>query len=45
VPVVRFDSSRARALGWRNARTSRQAMAASIDAMVAQVESEEGAHG
>jgi UDP-glucose 4-epimerase len=45
VPVVRFDSSRARALGWRNARTSRQAMAASIDAMVAQVESEEGARG
>jgi UDP-glucose 4-epimerase len=45
VPVVRFDSSRARALGWSNARTSREAMAASIDAMIAQVESEEAARG
>jgi UDP-glucose 4-epimerase len=45
VPVVRFDSSRARALGWSNARTSREAMAASIDAMVAQVLSEEAARG
>jgi UDP-glucose 4-epimerase len=45
VPVVRFDSSRARAVGWRNARTSRQAMAASIDAMITQVESEEAARG
>jgi UDP-glucose 4-epimerase len=45
VPVVRFDSSRARARGWRNARTSREAMAASIDAIVAQVESEEAARG
>ena len=40
VPVVRFDSTRARSLGWRNARTSRQAMADSIDAMVAQVDAE-----
>ena len=45
VPVVRFDSSRARARGWANARTSREAMAASIDAMIAQVEAEEGARG
>ena len=45
VPVVRFDSSRARALGWSNARTSREAMAASIDAMIAQVEAEEAARG
>ncbi len=45
VPVVRFDSSRARALGWSNARTSREAMAASIDAMVGQVEAEEAARG
>jgi UDP-glucose 4-epimerase len=45
VPVVRFDSRRARARGWSNARTSREAMAASIDAMVRQVEAEEGARG
>ena len=45
VPVVRFDSSRARAVGWSNARTSREAMAASIDAMVAQLEAEEAARG
>jgi len=45
VPVVRFDSGRARALGWSNARTSREAMAASIDAMVRQVNLEEAAHG
>ncbi len=36
---------RARARGWSNARTSREAMAASIDAMIAQVEDEEGARG
>ena len=36
VPVVRFDSSRARARGWSNARTSREAMSASIDAMIAE---------
>ena len=41
VPIVRFDSSRARARGWANARTSREAMAASIEAMTAQLESEE----
>ena len=45
VPVVRFDSSRARARGWSNARTSREAMDASIDAMVLQVEAEEAARG
>ena len=43
VPIVRFDSSRARARGWSNRRTSRQAMVASIDAMVRQVEAEEAA--
>ena len=45
VPIVRFDSSRARARGWSNKRTSREAMAASIDAMVRQVESEESTRG
>ena len=45
VPVVRFDSSRARSLGWRNERTSRQAMVDAIDAMVAQVDAEAAAHG
>ena len=38
MPIVRFDSSRARARGWANARTTREAMEASIDAMVRQVE-------
>lgn len=38
VPVVRFDSSRARAGGWTNRRTSREAMLASIDAMIEQVD-------
>jgi UDP-glucose 4-epimerase len=41
VPVVRFDTSRARALGWSNERTSREAMAASIDAMVHGFQNEE----
>jgi len=45
VPIVRFDTTRARALGWTNRLTSRQAMAAAIDAMVLQVEAEEGARG
>jgi UDP-glucose 4-epimerase len=38
VPVVRFDSARARARGWANARTSREAMAAAIDAMIHQLD-------
>ncbi len=45
VPVVRFDSGRARARGWSNRRTSREAMAASIDSMVLQVEAEAAAAG
>jgi UDP-glucose 4-epimerase len=45
VPIVRFDSGRARTRGWVNSRSSREAMAASIDAMIAQVEAEEGARG
>ena len=45
VPVVRFDSGRARARGWSNRRTSREAMAASIDAMILQVGAEEAAGG
>ncbi|HLL90863.1 MAG TPA: NAD-dependent epimerase/dehydratase family protein [Tepidisphaeraceae bacterium] len=35
VPVVRFDSSKLRKLGWRNQRTARQALTDSIDSMVA----------
>jgi UDP-glucose 4-epimerase len=45
VPVVRFDSSRARARGWANRRSSREAMAASIDAMVHQLDAEQTARG
>lgn len=36
VPVVRFDSSRIRGLGWRNARSSREAVRASIQANIAE---------
>jgi UDP-glucose 4-epimerase len=36
VPVVRFDSTRIRALGWRNARSSREAIQASIRANIAE---------
>lgn len=35
VPVVRFDSSKLRKLGWKNQRTSRQALSDSIDSMIA----------
>jgi UDP-glucose 4-epimerase len=35
VPVVRFDTSKLRALGWRNARSSVQALTDSIDSMIA----------
>ena len=35
VPVVRFHSNKLRALGWRNARTSVQALTDSIDSMIA----------
>jgi UDP-glucose 4-epimerase len=45
VPVVRFDSSRARARGWVNRRSSREAMAASVDAMVEQLDAERAARG
>jgi UDP-glucose 4-epimerase len=45
VPVVRFDSSRARARGWSNARSSREAMTASIEAMIAQIQAEHAAGG
>jgi UDP-glucose 4-epimerase len=34
VPVVRFDTTRVRARGWRNRRTSREALSDSIDAMI-----------
>ncbi len=45
VPVVRFESARARGRGWANARTTREAMTAAIDAMVRQVEQEEASRG
>ncbi|HEV7298871.1 MAG TPA: NAD-dependent epimerase/dehydratase family protein [Tepidisphaeraceae bacterium] len=35
VPLVRFDSSKLRALGWRNGRTAVQALQDSIDSMIA----------
>jgi UDP-glucose 4-epimerase len=35
VPVVRFDTRKLRARGWKNARTSREALRDSIDAMIA----------
>lgn len=45
VPVVRFSTERARARGWANARTSREAMLASIEAMSLQLDAEGGARG
>jgi UDP-glucose 4-epimerase len=38
VPVVRLDTSRIRGLGWRNQRSSREAMKASMEAMLADEE-------
>jgi len=35
VPVVRFDTQKLRARGWSNRRTSRQALIASIDSLIA----------
>jgi UDP-glucose 4-epimerase len=35
VPIVRFDSRKIRTLGWRNERSSRQAMRDSIDSIIA----------
>jgi UDP-glucose 4-epimerase len=35
VPVVRFDTTKARATGWANARTSVEALRDSIDSMIA----------
>jgi len=35
VPIVRFDSSKLRARGWTNRRTTRQAIIDSIDSMIA----------
>ena len=39
VPVVRLDSRRIRALGWANRRTSLEALAASMESMVADARS------
>ena len=35
VPVVRFDTAKLRGLGWSNRRTSVEALADSIDSMIA----------
>ncbi len=36
IPVVRFDSTKLRNLGWSNQRTAREALTDAIDAMIAQ---------
>jgi UDP-glucose 4-epimerase len=36
VPVVRFDTRKLRALGWRNSRSSLEALRDSIDSMIAE---------
>jgi UDP-glucose 4-epimerase len=43
VPVVRFDTSKIRALGWSNRLTSREAIAASIEANIAEASKEAAA--
>jgi UDP-glucose 4-epimerase len=43
VPVVRFDTSKIRALGWANRLTSREAIAASIEANIAEASKEAAA--
>jgi UDP-glucose 4-epimerase len=35
VPVVRFDTNKLRALGWANRRSSREALLASVDSLIA----------
>ncbi len=39
VPVVRFNTSKIRGLGWTNRRTSRQAMADAVNAMICDAKS------
>jgi UDP-glucose 4-epimerase len=39
VPVVRINTDRIRALGWRNERTARQALRASMDSMLVEARS------
>ena len=39
VPIVRFDCSKIKALGWRNSRSSAEALRDSIDAMRKEIES------
>ena len=34
VPIVRLNTERIRALGWKNSRTARQALADSMEAML-----------
>jgi UDP-glucose 4-epimerase len=43
VPVVRFDTSKIRALGWSNRLTSREAIAASIEANIVEASKEAAA--
>ena len=38
VPVVRLNTDRIRALGWSNAMSTREALSASLDAMIADAE-------
>lgn len=45
VPVVRFDTGKLRSLGWRNARTSVQALTDSVDSMIADAREGRFAHG
>jgi UDP-glucose 4-epimerase len=41
VPVVRLSTTRVRALGWTNTMSTRQAMRASLESMVKEVNSGE----
>jgi len=37
VPIVRFDSSKIRALGWRNEKSTREALISSVDSIILDV--------
>jgi UDP-glucose 4-epimerase len=39
VPIVRFDCSKIRALGWRNRRSSAEALSDAMEAMRKEIES------
>ncbi len=40
VPVYRLNTDKIRSYGWRNARNSREAVVAAVDAMLIQLKSE-----